>query len=288
MKNFYLIANTEKEEALRLADLVADYLRGSDCVCVRWDEAECAECLRHPMDAERHHFNDKRAVPGDTECAIVIGGDGTILQATRDLAGRDIPLFGINSGHLGYLAQVSSKEEIHPALRKLIDDRFIVERRMMLKGTVWSKGKKVTEDTALNDVILHRTEMGVLRFAVYVNGNLFSKYAADGMIIATPTGSTAYNLSAGGPLVEPGARLLLMTPICPHTLNSRSIIFSGDKKITLISDRDYQIGHNVQFDGGTAVHLHPGDRIDIEPSGREMLLVQIDQASFLEKIKKTM
>ena len=140
------------------------------------------------------------------------GGDGTLIQASRDLAGRNLPLFGVNMGHLGYLTQICCERDILTAMDDLLADRYRLEHRMMLQGRVISDGRTVAEDIALNDIILGRMGLHTLKYDLYVNGEFFNEYTADGMIMATPTGSTAYNLSAGGeyrlsPLVGISAKL---------------------------------------------------------------------------------
>lgn len=137
---------------------------------------------------------------------ITIGGDGTLIQAARDLAGRNIPMVGVNRGHLGYLNQVSRQEDIAPVMDALLEDRYQLERRMMIRGTAYHEGKPALEDIALNEIAVTRQDpLKVLRYNVYVNDEYLNEYAADGVLVATPTGSTAYNLSAGGPVIAPAA-----------------------------------------------------------------------------------
>ena len=212
----------------------------------------------------------------------------TLIQAARDVAGRGLPLFGVNMGHLGYLTQVSRHEEMIPALQALIEDRYSLETRMMLDGQIVSDGRVIARDIALNDMILGRSGLYTLKFQLYVNGQLLNDYSADGMIVATPTGSTAYNLSAGGPIAVPDARLLILTPICPHTLNSRSFVLSADSEIALCIGGDQEVEQFVSFDGDTAVPLKRGDRIEIRRSEVETTLVQLTKLSFMDNIRNKM
>lgn len=280
MKHFYLIVNHEKRKAEQTADLISEYLTGQGCVCRRDDKP--AE------DTGAYRYTDKRRVPLDTECVIVLGGDGTIIQASRDLYGLNLPLFGVNTGHLGYLTQVSRDAEIIPALDELIGDHCFKESRMMLCGKVCLFGRPAFEDLALNEIVIRRMETSAMHFSVYVNDQLFNEYAADGLIVATPTGSTAYNLSAGGPIAQPDADLILLTPICPHTLNSRSIVLSASSKISVRIGGRGQGSVSVSFDGEPMAELRPGERVDMEQSKSRTTLLQLKQRPFLENIRNKM
>ena len=209
MRTFYIIANSDKDENLAFSREIADYLasRGARGI-LREREQELRETHRE-FDA------------GEVDGILVLGGDGTLLRAARELAGRRIPFLGINMGHLGYLAEIE-RQNIRTALDRLLADDYTVEERMMLTGSVWMGGKQAGRDTALNDIVINRSgNLRVVDYEVYVNGLYLNSFTADGVIVSTPTGSTGYSLSAGGPIVSPTASMLIMTPICPHTLNSR-------------------------------------------------------------------
>ena len=279
MKHFYLIVNKEKENAEKGAEMIAEYLSREGCECL-WDQ--------EPPDTSEYRYTDSRKVPQETECVIVLGGDGTLIQASRDLAGRNLPLFGVNMGHLGYLTQICCERDILTAMDDLLADRYRLEHRMMLQGRVISDGRTVAEDIALNDIILGRMGLHTLKYDLYVNGEFFNEYTADGMIMATPTGSTAYNLSAGGPIAAPESDLIIMTPICPHTLNSRSIVLSSENRIMLKVTGGEDREQFLSFDSDTVVKLRRGDRIEVERSEITTTLVQLSQVSFLENIRKKM
>ena len=279
MKHFYLIVNKEKENAEKGAEMIAEYLSRQGCECL-WDQ--------EPPDTSEYRYTDGRKVPQETECVIVLGGDGTLIQASRDLAGRNLPLFGVNMGHLGYLTQICCERDILTAMDDLLADRYRLEHRMMLQGRVISDGRTVAEDIALNDIILGRMGLHTLKYDLYVNGEFFNEYTADGMIMATPTGSTAYTLSAGGPIAAPESDLIIMTPICPHTLNSRSIVLSSENRIMLKVTGGEDREQFLSFDGDTVVKLRRGDRIEVERSEITTTLVQLSQVSFLENIRKKM
>lgn len=285
MKYFYMIVNHSKKKAEYGAELIRDYLEEKGCECVVWDASD--------TDARRDcrpqfRYTDREAVPDWIECTIVLGGDGTLIQAARDLAGSNIPLLGVNMGTLGYLAQIGREEDIFPALDELIADRYGLEQRIMLKGTVISDGKVVAEDIALNDIVLSRMGRNMICFNLSIDGEFLNDYSADGIIAATPTGSTAYNLSAGGPIAVPDSEMILLTPICPHTLNSRSVVLAPDRVIELEITGRGETGKFLSFDGDTQVNLKNGDFVRIERSETVTTLVRLKKVSFLENLRDRM
>lgn len=285
MKYFYMIVNHSKKKAEYGAELIRDYLEGRGCECVVWDASDTDACRsRRPQ----FRYTDREAVPGWIECAIVLGGDGTLIQAARDLAGSNIPLLGVNMGTLGYLAQIGREEDILPALDELIADHYGLEQRIMLKGTVISDGRVIAEDIALNDIVLSRMGLNMLQFNLSIDGEFLNDYSADGIIAATPTGSTAYNLSAGGPIAVPDSEMILLTPICPHTLNSRSVVLAPDRVIELEITGRGETGKFLSFDGDTQVNLKNGDLVRIERSETVTTLIRLKKVSFLENLRDRM
>lgn len=235
-------------------------------------------------------YVNKEDIPEDIEVAIVIGGDGTLLQASRDLMNLDIPLIGVNFGHLGFLADVEA-EAVKDMIDRLFADDFTVEKRMMLEGIICRNGKNISSVSALNDIVIGRAGvMGVLDFKMFVNGIRLNNYKADGIIASTPTGSTAYNMSAGGPLVKPSAKLIVMTPVCPHTLNTRSIVFDKNDiiEIEICSQKKTDTDEDacVYYDGDLATPLYNGDRIIIKKASTYTKLIKLDSRSFLEVLRR--
>ena len=269
MRCFYLIANPTRDIGLTAAHRIETYLKERG---LRYSINVTAECN------EYDRYTDSSSVPGDTECVLVLGGDGTLIQAARDLADLGIPILGINTGRLGYLTDVE-KEEIIPALDALIEDKYVVDERMMITGDIVSGGEVLCTDSSLNDIVVHRQgNMRVVEYDVYVNKKFLKSYRADGIIVCTPTGSTAYSLSAGGPIVEPGSKLFIITPICPHTLNSRSVVLSADDEI-YISTGKKDIG--VAFDGRETASLPEDGGVRITRSGKITKIVRLHDDSFL-------
>lgn len=274
MKQFYIITNENKDPSFEMTNQIRDYLKKMGAVCLVKSEQE-------------------KPSP-ETECMLVLGGDGTLLQAARDTFGKDIPLVGINLGTVGFMAEVE-KEHVTEALHALLADRFTLERRMMLDGFVMHSEVDQEESFAahsLNDVVVTRQgSLKILSYDVYVNGQFLAEYHADGVIVATPTGSTGYNMSAGGPIVEPEARLIVLTPICPHTLSSRSIILSAEDKIEICIGPDRNGNRQeatVNFDGSVEKGVSSGERILITQSKRTTCFARIGQSGFLEKLHRKM
>lgn len=283
MDKFYIITNTDKDPELDITRGIVEYLKQNGAQC----QVQKAERkLEGP-----YHYTNPECIPKGTQCIIVLGGDGTLLQAARDVVHKGIPLLGINLGNLGFLAGVD-KQTIYPALDQLMAGDYKLEERMMLTGTVCREGKVIGSDIALNDIVIGREgHLRVVRFKNYVNDEYLNSYNADGIIISTPTGSTGYSLSAGGPIVSPNASMTIMTPIAPHTMNTRSIIFPAEDVITV------ELGegrHNdcerglASFDGDTAVSMITGDRIIIQKASVSTKILKLSHLSFVEVLRQKM
>ena len=221
----------------------------------------------------------------------MLGGDGTLIRAAAALVKSRLPLIGVNLGTLGYLCELEEKD-VFAAVDKLMKDDYMVEERMMLGGYGIKGGEILPADIALNDVVIHRTgALSVVNLIVYVNGEYLNTFRADGIIISTPTGSTGYNMSAGGPIVDPKARVLLLTPINAHDLNSKSIVFGAEDVVEIkMGSRRFQKDETacVSFDGDTPEHLHVGDRVRIAQAQSTIWICKISNQSFLEILRKKM
>lgn len=270
MDHFFVVTNNQKDPELAVTRHIQDYLEKHGKQC-QMDISEDGNGMEPSKEAE---------------CIIVLGGDGTLLRTARKMVARDIPLIGVNLGTLGYLAEVESGN-LDQALDLLMKDEFTREKRMMLSGTTAEM-----KDYALNDIAITRKgDLQVNTINIYVNGMFLCTYHSDGVLVSTPTGSTGYNLSAGGPIVEPGAQLMLLTPICAHTLNSRTIILSPEDKIVV------EIGENKKgmeqqleacFDGNKGTILRTGDRLEICRSTKTTEIIKLSQASFVEVLHQKM
>lgn len=282
MKNFLLITNFHKDTGLRLTKEIENYIqeKGGNCVCFTSNGEEAEDAA--PKETE--------LLP-DTECVMVLGGDGTLIRAASKLVKSRLPLIGVNLGTLGYLCELE-KSNLFPAIDRLMEDAYIVEERMLLGGYGLKAGKRVAEGIAFNDIVLHRTgALSVVNMVVYVNGEYLNTFHADGMIISTPTGSTGYNMSAGGPIVDPKANVILITPINAHNLNSKSIVIGAEDEIAVeIGKRRSQKDETVEvgFDGDNVVKLGVGDRFLIHKSEDTARICKLNKRSFLEILRKKM
>ena len=286
MKKFYIIANSAKDTGLKFAKEIAGYIekKGGKCTVaeskIRTDD-ERDWCLDEETDA----------ILKESECVLVVGGDGTLIQAARAFAGYNLPFLGINFGTLGFLTEIE-RNNVFEAIDTLFKDNYHIEERMMLAGRIIRNGKVVEEDIALNDIVFARAgTLRVVDFKIYLNGEYFNNYSADGMIVATPTGSTAYNLSAGGPIVSPAARLMILTPICPHTFNSRSIVLPecDTIEVEVCADRNgFDDERQLSFDGGNVFNLRAGDRIEIKAATESTRIIRIKKISFIEQLRNKM
>ena len=281
MKRFCVIANAAKEGASEKAVEICSYLKKKGC---------CAFLYPEEYDPyEKRRISENKLDPG-LECILVLGGDGTLIQVCRDMLHCQHPVYGINMGTVGYLMEVDAGN--YPtALDRMIADQFHISQRMMIAGEVIRKGEVLYRDVALNDIVLDRLgSRSIIRFNLYVNGEPVNRYHADGIIVATPTGSTAYNMSAGGPIVSPEASLFVVTPICPHTISARSVVFQDDIVIEMEVDATYRGGcySVLHFDGGSHVELIPGDRVRIFKSQHKAQLVRTVKESFLDVLRHKM
>ena len=283
MDRFYIITNGDKDPGLTFSRKIVSYLEERGAAC-------------HVQQAEQkmegaYHYTDPDKIPEGTQCIIVLGGDGTLLQAARDVVHKDIPLLGINLGTLGFLAEVD-RQSVYPALDRLLAGDYELEERMMLEGTVYRDDQVMGKDIALNDIVISRDgHLRVVRFKNYVNKEYMNSYNADGIIVATPTASTGYSLSAGGPVVSPSASMSIMTPIAPHTMNTRSIILSAEDEITVEMGEGR---HNTlekglaSFDGDTEIPMITGDRIVIRRASVKTKILKLNHLSFVEVLRQKM
>lgn len=281
MKKFYIVPNRIKDVDLQAARMVQDEIYRCD---------PKAEVMMEEVNMELPGHS-VRNIPDRMDCIIVLGGDGTLIRVAKDTVSQGIPLIGVNLGSLGYLSEVE-RSNIPAAMKKLTEDDYFLEERMMLAGTM-SCGTDDSEPiSALNDIVLtRRGDFQIIGYRVYVNGQYLNDFYADGMILSTPTGSTGYNLSAGGSIVEPKAKLIVLTPVCPHTLSTRSIILSPEDKIEisiLPPKGEKPVEVEVCFDGMGQGVLHPKDKVTIFRSPQITKMIKLSDVGFLEVLHKKM
>ncbi len=282
MRNFYVISNKNKDPERVHADYIARIIKehGGQCSCQDYTNAK----------AEGYRYTNPRLIPNDIDCIIVLGGDGTLLQAAIDLNELNKPLLGVNIGTMGFLTD-TDMEGVKDAIDNIMSGDYVIDCRMMIDGKVYREGEVVYSNTSLNDIVINRCgSLRVIDFDVLVNDEYLSSYSADGVIVSTATGSTAYSLSAGGPIIKPNAQLIMVTPICPHSLNKRSIIFGADDTIIIKMSDDKKCFEEriASFDGEQFFNVVTGDRIVISRSDKVSKFVKTNKASFLQRVRQKM
>lgn len=285
MDRFYIITNIKKDPDYVFSSRLISFLEinGKKCTQIRGDE----DLAQMRIDLLANDLN------AETDCLVVLGGDGSVLRAAHQVLGTGVPILGINLGSLGYLAEVE-RDNWQETVALLLEGSYSIEERMMLEGCMVERSGVTVEGSevffALNEaVIVRNSALRVLNFNVYVDGFLLNNFNADGIIISTPTGSTAYNLSAGGPLVEPKAQLIVVTPICAHTMNTRSVVLSAEDHIVIEmvqTQRNEEMQAEAVFDGESGISLRSGDRIEIRRSTEVTNLVKLSRRSFLSTLHR--
>ena len=275
MNNFLIIANKQKDINLEITEQIRHHISRLGAVCNIYDQ----------YDRDVSSID----IPEGTQCILVIGGDGTILAAARMLVGSNIPLLGINLGTLGFLADVNLTD-LSKTLDLLLQDQYQVENRIMLTAEVYKQGEKAATYIALNDFNINRFGASrVIGLKVGINGSVIDRYRADGVIVCTPTGSTGYNLSAGGPIINPTCKNFVITPICPHSLTARSIVLAKEDIVTVEVE---QIRSNIKeeaiisFDGREGLSLFPGDQVKIYKSQEVTPFIKATEVSFVQILKE--
>ena len=281
MKKFALLTNYSKDKRLVYTRMIKTYITENGGSY--WIPRYISEPDKD--GDQRYDFSD---MPEDIECVLVLGGDGTLLQAARELLQRHIPLLGINLGTLGFLTS-AEKSELPKCLDSMLDDSCSIDERMMLEGVAYHGSEKIQMNIALNDVIIARAGFSrLVELKIYVNGELLSIYNADGIIVSTPTGSTGYSLSAGGPIIFPQTDVIVITPICPHSLQARSLVVSGEDRIMIEIGRRRKTQKEeamVTFDGRSAQELETGDRIEIYKAQETTQLIRLKGRSFYQVLQ---
>jgi NAD+ kinase len=272
-----VIVGPQKPEALAVVHDLCDWCQPRGISLFAANEiAEQVGCAR--LGANEHEL------PDGLDLLVVLGGDGTMLGAARLVGARQIPVLGVNFGWLGYLTEFTLAE-LFPALDVLLDGGFAVDQRMLLDVTVERAGQPIAQQRALNDAVINKAAPAhMIELECYVNGLFVNGFRADGMIIATPTGSTAYSLSAGGPIVYPSISAILLTPICPHMLSNRPVIVPGESLVELVfKSTDEEL--MLTIDGQIGVELQLDDRVLLRRSDTSFQLIRPTNRNYFEVLR---
>ncbi len=279
MKTIGIIPNLLKDTELEITRNVVEWLIDKGYKPLGTSHiAEHVEGL-YPCESEEALFEE-------SDILIAIGGDGTILAVAEKASVADVPIIGINLGRLGFLADIEP-QDIAFYLEKLLGGNYHIQKRMMLRAKIIAPDGKEHIYNALNDINITRGNASRLsEFEILVNHELCDVYPADGIIVSTPTGSTAYNLSAGGPIVLPHTKAYILTPICPHTIYSKSIILAEEDVVQIKTCNDDNMNMALNIDGNTKMYLTPHHFIQIDKSPYVTKLIKLSELKFFEILRK--
>jgi NAD+ kinase len=254
---------------------------------LRWLEERGLACRCDEQTAQYagiSEFYSREKLPDGADLIIVLGGDGTLLSAARVVAGRDIPLFAVNLGHLGFLTSIQV-DDLYPALEQVLRGEQRIGRRAMLDCVLLRGDRTIATYCALNDVVVTKSELArMIDLDAWVGDHFVAAYKADGLIIATPTGSTAYSLSAGGPVIFPSVAAFCITPICPHMLTNRPVIVPDTSVIKILNHGAE--GTYLTIDGQVGEPLHPGDYVVCRSSPNSIQLIRPPKALFFDVLRE--
>lgn len=280
MKRVILTPNPYRDKGFHTVRTAADILRKAGMepkICLPFEVEKSFEL---PKDIRFCRL--ERELP-NAELIVCFGGDGTILHTAKAATRNGIPILGVNIGTMGFMAELESHEL--PQLARLANDDYHIENRMMLDVSVTRGGEEIFHDISLNDVVITKGAVArIVTVSVKCDGIQAMECGGDGVIVSTPTGSTAYNLSAGGPIVEPDAHNLIITPICAHDMVSRCMVASDRRTITLALSRNARRNASLSVDGGKTVRISVGDTVTIRKSDCETKLLRLSDRSFYDVV----
>lgn len=277
MKNIGIITNNEKDVGFAYTNMLIESIRkfGGQAVIPARSVTKGMEGLD----------NEVEEICSKCELIICLGGDGTFLKTARTAYLYNLPILGINLGSLGFLTDIE-KGEIDKAVESIFQNNYIIEERMMLSSRIYKDGKLFAEDVAINDVSISRAGIPrILHLSTYIDDNFFDMFPGDGIVVATPTGSTAYSMSAGGPIAEPTSKLIIVTPICPHMLYSRSFVASEERRVKVSVSDGFEHKALVTVDGQKNYEITGGDYIEIEKSASKVKILKIHSKNFFTVLR---
>lgn len=281
MKKVVMTPNPYRDRNFKYANLAERILSEAGLetrICLAFDVDKNFEL---PSDVVLHDLSHELK---DADLLICFGGDGTILHASKAATYAGVPILGVNIGTMGFMAELESGEL--QELRRLANDDFMIEERMMLHVRAEHEGQILLDEDALNDAVITKGAVArIVQTAVCCDGVEIMSFGGDGVIVSTPTGSTAYSMSAGGPIVEPTAQNIIITPICAHDMRSKTVVTSAQRRITVEIGRIGRKSAFLSVDGGRAIRLGTGDRVTVTRSRYITKLVRLSQRSFFEVVK---
>ncbi|MGA8182609.1 MAG: NAD(+)/NADH kinase [Terriglobia bacterium] len=278
IKNIGIVSKPKKAEIREIVPQLVEWLRGRD-IEVSFDK-ETGSILE-----SSEKCLTRNELPGKVDLLIVLGGDGTLLAAARALYRHEVPIFAVNLGDLGFLT-VITRDELYPALEGVLSGNYRSERRVQIEGELVRADEVLSTFRALNDVVLNKGAIARIQdFEVYADGEFISNYKSDGLIVSTPTGSTAYSLAAGGPVVSPTVEAFIVTPICAHTLTNRPLVLRDSAHIEIVVKSQREAAY-LTVDGQVGIATHSEDIIRVRKSDSFVELIQPPQRNYYEILRQ--
>lgn len=278
MRTIFIYPNLRKESARAILPAVCEQLHGEDVQLILPNQLRSSTHELHDEVIALDYMETSEAVRL-ADAAVVLGGDGTMLRIARAAAQNELPLLGINVGHVGFMTELEPAEL--GEMRGLLDGKYSIDSRMMLHVAVERHGRVVYKNDALNDIVIAKgTAFRVVRVGISADGEEVTRFNGDGVIAATPTGSTAYGLSAGGPVIEPSAENLAVIPICAHALAAKSFVFAPERTLAITARCEGGSEVFISADGGQGFAVRPDDRVLITRSALRTRLIRLKGNSF--------
>lgn len=256
-----------------------EYFLDKDCD-IFLDESTAAVFTDHEMDVAT-----RTQLGVQCDLIIIVGGDGTLLSAARSLVGFGVPLLGINLGHLGFLVDLCAID-VHKALDEIMAGQYTEENRFLLISEIERDGHYFGGGNAFNDVVVHKIDVArMIEIETYIDNKFMHSMHADGLIISTPTGSTAYSLSGGGPILYPSLNVIELVPICPHTMSNRPVVISGESEIDIVVSDHFSNQSQVTYDGQINFNLLPGDHVKIMRHPKHITILHPKDYDYFEILR---
>jgi len=272
-----IIAKDKSEAVNQTVNRLADFINKKNCN-ITYD-------LSTEGLVKNAKYVDRVTLAKQSDLAIVVGGDGTFLSAVRSLAEHNVPVLGINLGRLGFLVDISPDDMLQH-LEQIMQGEYVDECRFLLEAQVERDGQLISKADAFNDVVVHIRDVArMIEFETYINGQFVNYQRSDGLVVSTPTGSTAYALSSGGPLLHATLDAMVVVPICPHTLTNRPLVINANSKVEIVIGKSKQTTSQVTFDGQTAFDVKPGDKIIIQKKPDNIHLIHPTSYDYYEILR---
>jgi len=283
MKRIGIIAKQSKPEAVTITGRLVEWLQPKGVEV--YIEEGIEKSLRPNLRAPFLNPVKREEIPSHAEMIIVLGGDGTLLSVARLVGSHEVPILGVNLGGLGFLTEITL-EELYRVLERVIQGDFVTDERVVFNAAVIRRGERLAEFIVLNDAVINKGALArIIDLETTINGEYLTTFKSDGLIISTPTGSTAYNLSAGGPIVYPSLHCIIITPICPHTLTNRPIMIPDDVEVrAILKSKQQEV--ILTLDGQQGFVLEFGDVVEVKKAEGKILLIKSPYRHYFEVLRE--